>query len=182
MRQLLITALFIASAAFSAIAQASTDTQAQQPSTAVTPAAPASTDASAPPKKKAKHVYTSEDMKAADPNDMPSSASTSGDTGAASVAGASDTGKDEKGKSAKKSAKKPGQEEIAAQQAKVDDLKQQVDGTSKVVADIQRLIDQEPSRAAGMGAGLAKNQSDLADLKKQLDSAQSQLDAMKNPK
>jgi hypothetical protein len=176
MRKILFTALFIASIGTAADAQTSTDTASQ---TAATPAASAQADPSGAPKKKVKHVYTSEDFKAADPKDTaPQSSASASD----SAANASDSKDDKSGKGTKKAAKKADPDAVAAQQAKVDNLKQQVDGETHVVADIQRLIDQEPSRASSMGAGLAKQQSDLTDLKKQLDSAQSQLDTMKNPK
>jgi len=183
MRKTLLFATIVGSLSVLASAQTSTDQQAQ-PATAVTQASQAAADQTpatvAPVKKKAKHVYTSDDMKAADPNDVPSVSSSSSGGDSAGTPGSA--AKDDKTAKSKKTAKKIDPAAVAAQQAKVDDLKGQVDGENKVIANIQRLIAEQPSRAANMGPGLNKQQSDLTDLQKQLSTAQSQLDSMKNPK
>jgi hypothetical protein len=182
MRSAIITTLLLCGSCVLAFGQSTNNTTNQQPSAVTTAPAPVQNTNTPPAPPKKKHVYTSEDFKPANPNDTPS-ASAAADSGS-SAAGASGVtpAKDDKSAKSKAPAKKADQAAIDKQQAKVDNLKQQVDGETKVIADIQRLIDQEPSRAAGMGAGLAKQQTDLVQMKKDLTDAQSQLDAMKNPK
>jgi hypothetical protein len=175
MHQRILLALFVGSLCAVAGGQTNGDVQSTGNATAVT--VPVQSDTSQPqPKKKGRHVYTNDDVKAADPNDTPAASP------AGNAAGAADATKADHSSGSKKSAKKADPTAIAAQQAKVDDLKSQVDGETKVVADIQRLISQDPSRAANMGPGLAKQQGDLTDLQKKFSEAQQQLDSMKNSK
>jgi hypothetical protein len=187
MRRILLSAIFVGSLSVAAYCQTATDQQAQQPAASsqatAQPATQASTDQPAPPKKKAKRVYTSEDMKAADPNDIPSPASSSSGGGAAgaSADAAAGAGKDDKSSKSKKT-KKIDPDAVAAQQAKVDEAKKQVDGLTGIVANLQRLINDQPSRAQTIGEGLQMQQNNLVDAKKQLADEQAQLDAMKNPK
>ncbi len=183
MRLGMLTTFFLCVGSAMALGQTSSGTADQQPSAVtVTPAQPQAADPTTPPKKK-KHVYTSEDFKAADPNDTPSPTASGDSAGAGSAAGAaSDPAKSGKSTTAKKTAKKPDQAAIDKQQAKVDELKQQVEGETNVIASLQKQIADVPSRADNMGPGLAKQQSDLVQMKKDLADAQSQLDAMKNPK
>jgi hypothetical protein len=167
-----------------------TGTQSQSTTTtpSTTPSAQTDTPPTAtptdtvPPKKKVKHVYTSDDMKPADPNDIPSAASSSASGTAGAGANAGDAAKDNKDSNPKKKAKPADPDAIAAQQAKVDEAKKQVDGLTGIVANLQRLINDQPSRAQTIGEGLQMQQNNLVDAKKQLTDAQQQLDAMKNPK
>lgn len=130
--------------------------------------------------KKAKHVYTTEDMKPADPADSaPSSASvSSGDPVAANTS----TMKDEPKSGKKAPVKKPDPNDIAAAQAKVDRLKKQQEGLNGAVQNIQRLIAQNPARQATMSDGLNKQQSDFVDATKKRAEAEQQLNALQNPK
>ncbi len=181
MRIGMLPTLFLCVGSAMAFGQTSSSTADQQPSAVtVTPAQPQAADTTTPPKKK-KHIYTSEEFKAADPNDTPSPGASGDSTGANSAAGAAgDTAKADKSTTAKKS-KKPDQAAIDKQQAKVDDLKQQVNGETNVIASLQKQIADVPSRADAMGPGLAKQQSDLVKMQKDLADEQSKLDAMKNP-
>lgn len=164
-----------------AVAQDSSAVQTAAPS-----ATPTNQQADNPPvKKKAKRVFTNDDVKAADPKDIPAmqpDSTVDSGTPAATTAASATAGKEDKNKKAGKPAKAATAEQISAAQAKVDSLKKEEAGESAVVADIQRLISEQPGRADGMGPGLAKNQSDLADTRKKLADAQQQLDALKNQK
>lgn len=175
MRHTLLVVLIIGSFGTLGWAQSASGTAPATAGTSTT-----QTDANVQPKKKAKHVYTSDDMKAANPNDVPS-ATTSSSGGVAGGTKAVDDPKNDKA-AKQKTAKKVDPGAVAAQQAKVDELKKQVNGLTSVVGDIQRLINEKPSRAEGMGAGLAQQQKDLTQAQKQLADAQSELDGMKNPK
>src|SRR5438270_11705985 len=99
MRNSLLIVLSVA--LLGSVASARTSTNGQAPSPAIQASAQAASEQTAPVqaapvKKKAKHVYTSDDMKAADPNDVSSASSSSGG-GDSSVAGATDPKDDKSG-------------------------------------------------------------------------------------
>lgn len=130
-------------------------------------------------KAKSAKVITSEDMKAADPNTMPLASAPAGAGGGPAEA-STDSAKGVGNASGPKTAQ--GKEALAAAQAKAEKLKQEEDGLSMDVNKLETSIAEGGEfRRASLSDVLEKNKSQLADVQKQRQEADQQVEKLKAP-